>query len=67
MSKQFYRIPDDGALFPCRECGERKVAHEVILPVDEKGKPLEFGVLCLDCVDAQWLEGARDLGLHREG
>jgi hypothetical protein len=65
MARRYYRLPDDGAKFRCVDCGELKSHTEVVQPVDEHGAPLQFGVICLECLDEDWFREATDLGLHR--
>jgi len=56
----YWTLPDDGALFKCADCQERKAHNKVYLtqiPMNDARK-----VLCKDCIDTEWLKLAKNLG-----
>jgi hypothetical protein len=60
MSGTYYKVADDGARFRCRSCEELKEHTDVIVFEHTKTKDREM--LCLDCVDREWLDTAKCLG-----
>ena len=56
----FWQLPNDGDGFHCMDCKEKFHHTKVILtqiPKDDSRK-----VLCLDCIDEDWLKLATNLG-----
>lgn len=56
---RYYKIKPDGAPWRCSDCGENKPHNEVIVAHTPDGKKR---LLCLDCVDEDWLSNARFAG-----
>lgn len=69
MTKQHYdepvywSLPDDGALFKCSSCGVRFSHKDVILVQIPKSD--ERSVVCVDCIDDDWLMHAVNLGMYK--
>ena len=60
MRGTYWKLKDDGAEWRCRECGQLKPHSQVIL--FENKAAVRTYLLCLDCVDADWLRDAQCLG-----
>lgn len=57
---QYFKLADDGAKFRCSGCNELHSHKRVILFQHTETKKRE--VICLDCVDSEWLAAAECLG-----
>jgi hypothetical protein len=57
----YWQMPNDGADFKCDDCEER-FSHKLVIIV-QVPKDDSRRVLCLDCVDSDWLERAKNLGM----
>ena len=57
MAGIYRKVPEDGATYPCSECGKQFTHVRVIQPIHtitKKPQP----VICLDCVDEYWFASA---------
>lgn len=59
----YWALPDDGASFQCRDCGQDKSHKDVILTQITCGSR---EVICKDCIDANWLDMAQNLGTYKD-
>ena len=57
----YYHLPDDGAKMRCSDCGEYFNPTELIWTFTPDRKPPT--VMCMDCVDEDWLNNAKDMGI----
>lgn len=60
MAGQYWKVLDDGVAFRCRECQELKPYTRVVLMQHTETK--ERKLLCLDCIDEEWMAEAICLG-----
>lgn len=51
----YWLVADDGALWKCHDCNERKKASDVIACLTPNG--MKF-IVCYDCIDKDWLDSA---------
>lgn len=56
----YWLVPDDGALFKCDVCGERKSHKDMLLFQTPNGNR---GMCCKLCIDDDWLASAENLGV----
>ena len=56
----YWHLPDDGADFKCQSCEHYFKHNEVILT--QIPKDASRLVLCMECVDPNWLKLAKDMG-----
>jgi len=57
----YYHLRDDGAPFKCRECLKHKPLKELRFTFTPDGRK---SILCIDCLDPEWLDNAKDMGFY---
>lgn len=57
----YFHAPDDGAPFRCVDCNELLPPSEMLRCFTPSGWDMW---LCIDCVDAEWYNSAKDCGVH---
>lgn len=64
MAGKYYKVANDGALWRCTECRElHSYNHVIVALVRTETGPEERRLICLDCVDDEWLENAEQVGV----
>lgn len=61
---KYYKLKDDGAKWRCLTCGELFSNTRVIWmpPIADKNGEVLGCIMCLDCVDEEWLSSAECAG-----